>query len=203
MNQKIAIYTLDYFLLQVTPVNLESAWSEFKRKRFQRAPVFHYRPFANDPYRLKRLLWDIPIRRIEDPTLAQLFRDKRDELDIQISMLTAIEKPRFLYGSLQLTGTVSDSLLDIARKIVTEIPARSREKNGKFFLNAIAPECSYPDGDAQPKQKKFHYTLQEPESKRRTSADTALRKGFELSPDFGFLSFRPEPTEDFRATVPS
>ena len=31
-------------LLQATPVNAESAWREFRRSRFEKAPEFFYRP---------------------------------------------------------------------------------------------------------------------------------------------------------------
>jgi hypothetical protein len=30
------------FLLQLTPVNGEQAWQEFRRLRFERPPAFHY-----------------------------------------------------------------------------------------------------------------------------------------------------------------
>ena len=74
-------------LLQATPVNAESAWREFRRSRFEKPPVFYYRPLAIDPALLKRQLYLIPVERIEDPTLSYLFRQKQDELDRQITLL--------------------------------------------------------------------------------------------------------------------
>ncbi|HVT28057.1 MAG TPA: hypothetical protein VHE81_08580, partial [Lacipirellulaceae bacterium] len=41
-------------LLQATPVNAESAWREFRRSRFEKPPVFYYRPLSVDPVLLKR-----------------------------------------------------------------------------------------------------------------------------------------------------
>ncbi len=50
-------------LLQATPVNAESAWREFRRSRFEKPPVFYYRPLAVDPVLLKRQLYLIPVER--------------------------------------------------------------------------------------------------------------------------------------------
>lgn len=124
------------FLLQVTPINSASAYSSFKRQRFNSPPVFHYRPLPADPSHLKRKLWNIPIERIEDPTLGQLFREKRDDLDKQLTMLSNINTPAFLYGGLQLYGEIDDSLVQVAEDVVSRIRPRSRERTPRSFLNA-------------------------------------------------------------------
>jgi uncharacterized protein (TIGR02421 family) len=128
------------FLLQVTPVNSKSAWSEFKRRRFERAPTFHYRPLPVDPDLMKRKLYDTPIERVEDPTLAALFREKRRELDRQLTMLTERNTPNFLHGSMQLFGRIENGLLKLANEILQKYPTRAREpqKNGYLTADAIA-----------------------------------------------------------------
>jgi uncharacterized protein (TIGR02421 family) len=75
---------------------------------------------------------------VEDPTLAFLFREKRMELDRQLTMLLDRGRPSFLYGSLQLFGEVSEDLLALARRILSVVPARSREDVGKEVLDAKA-----------------------------------------------------------------
>jgi uncharacterized protein (TIGR02421 family) len=112
-------------LLQATPVNAESAWREFRRSRFEKRPVFYYRPFAIDPTLLKRQLYLIPVERIEDPTLSYLFRQKQEELDRQITLLTDIDTPRFLPESMQIYGGVSDWLLEHAKEVLDRVPTRS------------------------------------------------------------------------------
>lgn len=126
------------FLLQVTPINTESAYASFRRSHFERTPVFYYRPRNFDPAILKRKLWDIRLERIEDPTLAHLFREKRDELDVQLTMLANIDTPRFLHGSLQLFGDVNDNLLQLAQEIVDYVPSQSRERKPSIRLDATA-----------------------------------------------------------------
>ena len=124
-------------LLQATPVNAESAWREFRRARFDRPPVFFYRPLTIDPALLKRQLYLIPVERIDDPTLSYLFRQKQEELDRQITLLTDIDTPRFLPESLQIYGGVSEWLLEHAKGLLDRVPARSREESGRGQLGAI------------------------------------------------------------------
>ncbi|MFC1558546.1 flavohemoglobin expression-modulating QEGLA motif protein [candidate division KSB1 bacterium] len=125
------------FLLQVTPLNSEKAWSDFKRFRFERTPVFYYRPLSLTPALLKRKLWDVKVERVEDPTIAALFREKQIELDTQISMLGSIGTQKFLYGSLQLYGETSEDLYKLSRTIMEKIPARSRNNKSEGILNAL------------------------------------------------------------------
>ena len=137
------------FLLQVTPVNSRAAYAAFKQSGFDRTPVFHYPPQSFDVAHLKRELWGTRIERIEDPTLGQLFREKRNELDTQLTMLTRMDTPDFLYGGLQLFGPVDDKLLDLAETLLTRVPARSREKSptspvkAPAFANRAEAELAY------------------------------------------------------------
>ena len=126
------------FLLQVTPINFKTAWSEFKRRGFERTPVFRYRPLPVDPDLMKRKLYETPIERVEDPTLAALFREKRRELDRQLTMLADRNTPDFLYGSLQLFGRIEEGLLGLAKDILDRFAPRTRESGKNGFLTAEA-----------------------------------------------------------------
>jgi uncharacterized protein (TIGR02421 family) len=124
-------------LLQATPVNAESAWREFRRSRFEKPPVFYYRPLSVDPVLLKRQLYLIPVERVEDPTLSYLFRQKQDELDRQITLLSDVDSPKFLQESLQVYGGVSDWLLEQATELLDRVPTRSGEVAKGAQLNAV------------------------------------------------------------------
>jgi uncharacterized protein (TIGR02421 family) len=124
-------------LLQATPVNAESAWREFRRSRFEKPPVFYYRPLSVDPVLLKRQLYLIPVERVEDPTLSYLFRQKQDELDRQITLLSDVDTPRFLQESLQVYGGVSEWLLEHATEVLDCVPIRSGEGAKGVQLNAV------------------------------------------------------------------
>jgi uncharacterized protein (TIGR02421 family) len=123
-------------LLQVTPVNSQRAWLAFKRDHFQREPVFHYRPLPVDPPLLKRRLFEIPIERVEDLTLAQLFREKQEEMDRELTMLLDRGTQRFRYGSLQTYGGVAPWLLSLAQRILRTFSPRSREDRPGWDLDA-------------------------------------------------------------------
>jgi uncharacterized protein (TIGR02421 family) len=139
VDRRLAEVSDDFdLLLQVTPVNAESAWRRFRKNRFEIAPVFHYRPLPVDPAILKRRLFDTPVERIEDPALWQLFREKQEELDRRITMLQDLNTPRFVHSSVQLFGDVDDGLLRFAHELLDRLPPRARDDSRGGFLDAAA-----------------------------------------------------------------
>ncbi len=116
------------FLLQVTPVNTYAAWERFKEGGYAKTPDFLYRPRPFDPPLAKRELFKVPIEKIEDMTLMDLFCEKRTELDRKLSMLDDRESPNFLYGSLQTYGGVEPELLHTAQELL-RIGARSAPRD--------------------------------------------------------------------------
>jgi uncharacterized protein (TIGR02421 family) len=131
-------------LLQVTPTNADEAWTEFRRHRFERPPEFSSRPLKLDPALAKRELYQIPVERIEDPTLAQLFRDQQVSLDRRLTLLSDRGTPQFLYGSLQLYGRVDEPLLNLAYEVLNRVPSRSRDESprGAADANTFAARAS-------------------------------------------------------------
>ena len=91
-------------LLSVSPTNTEFAWRAFRSKHFASKPGFAYRPLSVDPSLLKRRLWQIPIERIEDPTLEDLFRRQQVDLDRRLNMLSDRLTEDFVTGSVLLFG---------------------------------------------------------------------------------------------------
>ncbi len=124
------------FLLLVTPTNSDEAFAEFKRKQFQKMPNFVYHPAPFDPVTLKRQLYKAPVERIEDPTLAQLFRDQQLDIDSRITMVAERGKKRFLYSSLQLYDGPSPELVKLADQILRELPERSKGESVSKVLTA-------------------------------------------------------------------
>ena len=125
------------FLLLVSPTNTDAAWSAFRRSRYASSPVFRYRPLSFDPPLLKRALYEIPIERIEDPALARLFSQKRQELDRQIVLLQDRHTGNFLHGSVQLFGGVEPGLWEMAEQILRTVSPRSREDSKGGYVRAV------------------------------------------------------------------
>lgn len=109
-------------LLHVSPVNAAAAAQSFRAGGHQRTPEFLYHPRPMDPGLLKRELFKIPLERIEDPTLAHIFSEKRDELDRQITLVADRNTPRFLLGSRQIYGDPTPGLLSLAHRLLHDTP---------------------------------------------------------------------------------
>ena len=135
-NQLSEISNSFDFLLNITPINTESSWNKFKQSHFETIPVLYYRPLPISPPLVKRKLLDIRIEKVEDPTLAFIFREKQIELERQLTMLWDRGKPEFLYGSLQLYGKVTEDLVNLSKNILAKIPPRSHESGTGHSINA-------------------------------------------------------------------
>ncbi len=123
------------FLVTVNPVNLSDLWNNFHRGEFEKPPPFRYRPLPFDPTTAKRKLFSVPIERVEDPTLAELFFRKQMELDRQITMLVDRGTPRFLFGSMALYGTVTPKLKRTAEEILEQLGPGAREEGSRRRLD--------------------------------------------------------------------
>ncbi len=127
------------YLLQLTPVNTHGAWKQFQREKFERVPEFHYRPQTVDPDELKKALYAIPINRVEDPALQRLFQQKREELELKLSMLRDRDTPRFLYQSLALFGGVTPGLRRRAKDLLSKLSGKgARDQAQKIDASTFA-----------------------------------------------------------------
>ena len=123
VDERLAeVYESFDLLMQVTPVNSDQAWERFKDDGYDGKPDFVYRPLPFDPENLKRRLFDVPIEKVEDPLLADLFREKQEELDRQITLLRDIGTPDFVHSSRLLYGPVDDDLVRLAEDVLGVIP---------------------------------------------------------------------------------
>lgn len=116
------------FLLAVTPINAEAAWSAFSEARFERAPHFLYRPLTFDVAATKRALFSISLDHFEDPVLFRLYREKQQELDLQLSMLSLREERQFKEMGRALYGSVEPRLKQMANDILS-VTARKGGRN--------------------------------------------------------------------------
>lgn len=125
-------------LLNVTPINVEQAWLDFRKSNFSEAPEFHYRALLIDPVELKRRLYEIPVESVEDPALHSIFDTKRIELDRQLTMLTDRGTKNFLLESQQVYGGNEIESTEIAKKLLDNVPAHTHDDRASHFLNAAS-----------------------------------------------------------------
>ena len=105
-------------LASVTPVNAREAFERFRADGFERAPELHYRPLTIDVASAKRELHDIPLDALGDPVLIELYREKRREIDRQLTLLSLRDTPRFVDAGRVIYGSVEEPLLEAARTIL-------------------------------------------------------------------------------------
>ena len=136
------------FLLLATPVNVDEAWGEFKKSKFQRRPDFLYRPMPIDPLLIKRQLYKVPIEKIEDPSLSHLFREQQLYFERMLTMLSDRNSKHFMHESFQLYGSIEPSLLKTAKKILASISkskqgAKSKKVSAREFALLAQREIDY------------------------------------------------------------
>ncbi|QCW99986.1 DUF1704 domain-containing protein [Aggregatimonas sangjinii] len=110
------------FLLRTTPVNSTSEWRKFEKNGFSKNPSFNYRLITIDPEKKKRKLYDIPLDKVEDPTLAFILRDKRLEIEKQLTMLEERGTDNFRFIGESLYGKIAPEVLHAGRKILEKHP---------------------------------------------------------------------------------
>jgi uncharacterized protein (TIGR02421 family) len=108
------------FLLEVTPIDLVDAREEFFRTG--RPPEFEYRPLSDDPQLTTTRLADVPIKDVEDPTVAALLQAKHRELSLMVQMLSCRGSRDFLPLSIEVFGAVGPELLHEARDVLRVVP---------------------------------------------------------------------------------
>ena len=124
------------FLLQVTPVNTDTAWDDFKGGGCEHAPELLYRPLTFDPDQARRDLFALPLDDVEDPVVEGLLRECRDELASHVRMVLDIDTPQFLPESLRVFGAPDDDLIDLAHRVVSAVDARPRRTTGQETVGA-------------------------------------------------------------------
>jgi uncharacterized protein (TIGR02421 family) len=129
------------FLLLISPINTMEAKSEFNSTNFEVNPKFLYRLLPIDPDHLKEELFKINIRSIEDPTLAFLFNDKREEIEKQITMLKERGTSNFMFSSIRLYSSVDKELYETAKYLLKEIPPEDNSSARWVDAEELAQKC--------------------------------------------------------------
>ena len=125
------------FLLSLTPINTTEEKSRFFDSGGDRLPEFRYRPLTIDPDEAKSELYAIDLSMLEDPLLERLLRDKRRELDYQLTMLATRNTPSFRAASQLLYGGVQSRLLDSAHAVLESTPP-GRSSSRTFAADDVA-----------------------------------------------------------------
>jgi len=110
------------FLLLVSPVNMHEIRETYFKSDFKELHDYQYRLLTIDPDLLKRKLFNLRIDEIDDPALSFIFKEKREELDQQITMLNERGNKNFFYNSIRLYYVVEQGLREEALNILNNLP---------------------------------------------------------------------------------
>ncbi len=92
----------------INPQNLESEKNRFLKQSFApgtiQDPQFKYKHFSIDPLQFKRQIYALPIEKIRDPHIRQVYAESMDNFSDKIDMMTSIGTPRFLMHSIRHYG---------------------------------------------------------------------------------------------------
>ena len=120
-DKRLAVISANMdFLLRITPINATSEWEKFKNNDYSKPPRFNYRLISLDPELEKRKLFSIRLERIEHPTLAFIFRDKRAELEKQLIMLEERGTKKFFHTSMSIYGNIDADVMNAAHTILDD-----------------------------------------------------------------------------------
>ena len=119
------------FLLAITPLNSEAAWQVYKNSGFEFPPVFYYRPLTFAVDKLKRALFSLNFDHLEDPVLYDIYREKQQEVDLQLTAISIRDTSRFLHAGVLLYGAVEPELLHSAKAILESIDINHQAANAE------------------------------------------------------------------------
>jgi len=123
IDKKLADIEKSYqFLWLVSPMNIHDIKETFFESKHEKLLDYHYRLLPIDPDVLKRKLYNLKIEDVDDPAMSYLFREKREELDQQITMLSERGTKNFLYDSVRLYQGLDPHLCSEAKQILENIP---------------------------------------------------------------------------------
>lgn len=136
-RQLTRIETSYQFLWLVSPSNIRQVKDTFFQSNFKELLSYHYRLLPIDPDVLKRELYNLKIEEVDDPALSFLFREKREELELQISMLYDRGTSHFFYNSLMLYDGIERDLRQHATTLLQEVEETAPEDRQDNFLSAL------------------------------------------------------------------
>lgn len=120
-KQLSEIETSYQFLWLVSPANIRQIKDTFFESKYEKVLNYHYRLLPFDPDVMKRKLYNLKLEDIDDPALSHIFRQKREELDLQISMLTSRGTQNFFYNSMMLYGDIDKKLQSEAENLLRAV----------------------------------------------------------------------------------
>lgn len=114
----------------VSPLNYKEQKTEFFKHHYSVQPSFVYRECNINAFQLKRQLFNLPVEKVEDPDLQQIYEDVIISYVDKIDQLQTIGTNDFLYNSLRYFGEPTEKDIRNANFIL-HLP--DSDDNGKML----------------------------------------------------------------------
>ncbi len=126
------------FLLNTTPVNDQAAWEEFKSGDYKKEPQFTYRMIRFDPEKVKERLFHLEMDNIKGTTADYILRQKRIQLEIELTLLQSREAVGAKYLGHYLYAAPDDKELEAAKEILDKVKDNSEDTQGRVDCHEFA-----------------------------------------------------------------
>lgn len=123
----------------VSPLNYRDEKKVFFDGRYSKIPSFIYKKSAIDAFSLKRSLFNLPLEKIKDDDLRQIYLDIIDSYIDKIDQFKSIGSPDFLYDSLRYYGEPSEKDIRNAH-FVLHLPESNSTDDNEVSLDATEIE---------------------------------------------------------------
>jgi uncharacterized protein (TIGR02421 family) len=111
------------WLARLTPVNIDEIWEGFCSSGFREMPDSRFgEGLDRDAPVLRKDLFALPLRDIENKLIEALLLEKQRELDRQIELVRMRGREGFILASIDLFGQVSERLLETALDLLESVP---------------------------------------------------------------------------------
>ncbi len=149
------------FLLLVAPINIKGLKQKYFNDGLKSIGTYHYRLLPIDPDILKRKLYNLDIHEIDDPALAHIYDEKREEIDQELTMLKERGSKNFFYSSIRMYQDIPVQLLKEAKLILNNIPeddlaSQKMELDAYDFRELAEREFDFFRKEAPDFQSKVH-----------------------------------------------
>ncbi len=123
----------------VTPLNYAQQKTLFFEQHYSAVPSFVYRENSISPFALKRSLFNLPLEKIQDADLQQLYLSVIDSYVDKIDQFKSIGSDEFLYDSMRYYGEPSEKDIRNAQFILhlPEQPGDADEMLDAFAIRDI------------------------------------------------------------------
>ncbi len=116
------------WLSALSPLGGDAMFQEFEASGYRQEPRLRYPEIKLDVVRLRHDLDQLPIDRVEHPLILAIFAEKKREISLLSHLIELRETRGVTAASLDLFGSASPALLEIASEILTRVPVvKNRE----------------------------------------------------------------------------